>query len=123
MTVLTSGRFDPPHPSHFCNFIRIAKKYGDLKVVILNYKERKFPIDYCLQVFDEIFSETNLNIEFVVNTIHFAQITPEELKEFGCELYTGGNLKVLRHIELLGFPIEFIARAFDYTASKYDPPD
>ena len=114
---------DPPHPAHFCNLIRIAKKYDSLKVVLLDSPKRDFPIDYCLQVLQEIFTEIPLKIEFIVNTTHFAEISREELDSYGCDVYVGGNLKVLRRIESLGFPIKFIERAYDYTASDYKRPE
>ena len=123
MRVLTSGRWDPPHPSHFCNLIKIAEKYGPLTVVLLDYPKRRFPICYCLNVFNKVLNRTSLDIKFIVNKVHFGKVTIEELNSYGCGIYVGGNLKVLRHIETLGFPVEYIERSFEYTASEIPFPD
>jgi len=121
--VLFSGRFDPVHPSHICTIIRLAKKFGAVKVVMLNYKERRFPVDYCLQVFQEIFEEIKLDVRFDVNTIHFGQITRQELIDFDCDIYAAGNHNVLRHIENLGFPAVYVERAYEYYASDIKLPE
>ena len=121
-TALTSGRFNPPHDGHMAMLKRLLKKYDSVKVVILDYQKRDFPICYCRKVFEEIFEDDN-RIEFLVNTTHFGEITLEEIKSFDCEIYVGGNLSVLRHIEILGFPCDYVERAFEYSARFYKRPD
>lgn len=122
MRALTSGRFNPPHDGHMTMLKRLTKKFDMVRVVILDYPERDFPICYCKQVFEEIF-EDNKKIEFLVNNTHFGRITIKEIESYGCDIYLGGNLKVLRHIEKLGFPCEYVERAFEYSASHYKRPD
>ena len=90
---------------------------------MLNYKERDFPIDYCLQVFHEIFDSMSYDVEFIANTTHFAKITHEELDAYKGDIYAAGNLTVLRHIENLGFPVTYVERAFEYYASDYKRPE
>lgn len=122
LRALSSGRVDPLHPGHIVNIIRMAQKYKSVKYIILNNKARRFPIDYCLQLLDEIFSVIPLKIEFIVNTVHFGEINRQELDSYGCDIYVGGNIQVLRHIELLGFPVHYIERAYEYTASDIPLP-
>ncbi len=121
--VLFSGRLNPPTPAHVCTIIRLAKRFKAVKVVMLNYKEREFPIDYCFQPLREIFDEMDHDVEFITNTIHFGNITRQELDEFKCDIYAAGNLKVLRHVESLGFPVVYIERSFEYHASDYKRPE
>ena len=121
--VIFSGRFDPPSPAHVCTIIRLAKRYKAVKVIMFNYKERDFPIDYCLQVFHEIFDSMSFDVEFIANTTHFAKITREELDAYKGDIYAAGNLTVLRHIENLGFPVIYVERAFEYYASDYKRPE
>lgn len=123
MKALTSGRFCPPHPGHFANLVKIAKKYESLMVVTLDYPGRTYPICYCQQIMEDFLDYVQeLDIELVVNKTHFAEITKEELDSYGCDVYVGGNLKVLRHIENLGMKTEFVDRSFYYEASKIPLP-
>ena len=123
MIALTSGKFDPCHVGHICNILRIASKCEKLKVIVLDYPERRFSINYTMKVFEEFFSHVEFEIEFIVNTTHFAEVTMKELQGYGCDRYFGGNHKVLRHIEKLGFPIEYIERSYDYSARDIKLPD
>lgn len=117
MIALFSGRFDPPHPGHIIQVLRLLKKYNKVILVILDSKERFFPISYCVPIFKEIFLDKNVEVES--NLTHFGEITKEELGMFNFDVYVSGNLKVLRHIETLGRDVEYIERAYDYAASKY----
>ena len=74
-------------------------------------------------MFEEIFSHTDLDVEFIVNQTHFAEISADELEGYGCGKYFGGNHKVLRHIELLGFSVEYLPRSYDYSARDIKLPD
>jgi len=114
--VLFSGRFDICHPGHICQIIRLAKKYGTVKVVILDYPERRFSISYTMMIFKEIFADIKLNVEFIVNKTHFAEITKEEVYMYDCDIYASGNQKVLRHMEVIGVPCIFVEAAYQYSA-------
>ena len=116
--VLFSGRFDPPHPGHIAQIIRLAKQYRHVVVVMLDYPERDYPIDYCLKVFQECLQDWP--VEIITNKTHFAKITKEDWESYLCNVYAGGNLQVLRHIEKLGISVTYIERAFNYSASKYE---
>ena len=118
MTVLFSGRFDPPHPGHIAQIIRLEKQYGRVKIVLLDYPERDYPVEYCVTIFNELLSK--YNVEIVVNKTHFAQITLEELNQYNCDLYAAGNLKVLRHIEKLGFPVVYCERSYNYSSRNIE---
>jgi len=114
--VLFSGKFSPPHPGHICQIIRLAKKYGEVCVVILDYPERRFSMEYTKAIFNEIFDQIDLDVTITSNQTHFAQITKEEFESFECDIYASGNQKVLRHIEILGFPCIFVETAYQYSA-------
>jgi phosphopantetheine adenylyltransferase len=117
--VLFSGRFDPPHPGHIAQVMRLLSTYARVKVVVLDYPDRRFPHTYVKHVFDEVLNTSKWPIDIVTNKTHFAKITLEELKSFECDIYAAGNMEVLKHIEQLGFPCIYVERAFDYSASKY----
>lgn len=117
MTVLFSGRFDPVSPGHICSIIRLAKRYAKVKVVVLDYPDRRYPVQLSMQVLKEIFREMPLDVAFVSNDIHFGEISKAQLGMFNFDVYAAGNLKVLRHIERLGVSCVYIDRAYPYAAS------
>jgi len=119
---LVSGRFSPPHDGHMAMLKRLLKKYAKVKVIILDYPERDFPLCYCKKVFEAIFEDEE-RIEFLVNKTHFGEISEEGLRSYGCDVFVSGNLTVLRHIERLGFPCEYAERAFEYSARNYKRPE
>ena len=119
MKVLTSGRFDPPHLGHIVSLLKIAKEYDSLTIVVLDQEERSYPISYVDAIFKETFKYVNHKINVIYNVTHFGELTKEELDSFGCDLYCGGNLQVLKHIENLGFKTKYHERSFDYNASDY----
>jgi phosphopantetheine adenylyltransferase len=119
-TVLFSGRFDPPTPSHIVQILRLLKRYQKVLVVMLDYPKRRFPLRYCLDLFNETFE--NRPVEIITNTKHFGKISAEEITKYSFDVYAAGNLQVLRHIESLGFPVIYIERAFAYTASDIPLP-
>lgn len=121
LSVLFSGRFDPPHPGHILQILKLAKKWKKVKVVVLDYPERRFPIVYVMSVFQEIIDSES--VEFFRNNIHFGEITEEEFKKFECDLYVGGNLTVLRHIEKMGIPCEYLPRALEFSSRHYPDPE
>jgi len=119
MKALTSGRYDLPHPGHIANLFKIVRENINLLVVVLDYPERSCPVSYAIKVFQEIFDYTHYKIRFISNKTHFGQITKEELINYDCNLYCGGNLEVLKHIENLGFKTKYYERSFDYNARDY----
>ena len=88
---------------------------------MLDYPERTYPVCYCVDIFEEAFE--GLPVEIVVNNDHFGEITKEQLNKFNFSVYAGGNLKVLRHIEKLGFDVLYCDRAYMYEASKIPLPE
>jgi cytidyltransferase-like protein len=118
MRCLFSGRFDPPHPGHIASILRLADKYDEVVVMMLDYPDRNFPIEYCGKVFSECIEREKVKIS--VNKTHFGKISLEEWELFQCDLYAGGNLSVLRHVEKLGIKVHYLERAFEYSASKYE---
>ena len=95
-------------------------------MVILDYPDRKWPIAYTLQRFEEIFNNmSNLNVEFIVNQTHFGKITKEEIEQFRpFDYYSAGNIPVLRHVESLGIPCYYSDRAYwDQARNMVIPED
>jgi len=123
-TVLFSGKFSIIHPGHMATIMKLARNYGSVKVIILDYPERKTTIDYALRVFKSIFDNTVLDISFFVSPIHFGSITRSEIDEFKpFDLYASGNMSVLKHIEEVGVPTIYEQRSFSYEASKIELPE
>lgn len=122
MIVLFSGRFDPPHPGHIVTILRLARKYGTCKVVLLRTGERRFPPSYCLSIFEEVFAG-NKKVVVLANDTHFAKITKQEIEDIGCDLYASNNIECLKHVEELGVKTLFTDRSFDYSSSKIGMPD
>jgi len=124
LIALTSGRYDPPHLGHLCNILRIFHSPGvdTLKVVILESDKRRYPISYCFVILFEILHSFFPKIQLITNKIHFGEITKEELGKYEFDVYCGGNHKVLKHIENLGFKTAYFERAYDFSASKYPDP-
>ena len=119
LTVLFSGRFDPPHCGHFTTILQLSRLFEKVIVVVLDYPKRKTTSSYAKQVFDEIIYLTEKNIKVVINKIHFAKITKKEFDSFNCDVYASGNMEVLSHIDSLGIPTFYTHRAFEYEASRY----
>lgn len=118
MKALFSGRFDPVHPGHIAQVLRIIAKYDSVKIIILDYPNRRFPVGYIWDVFRECLPYKN--VEITTNFTHFGELTKEEWDRYNCDIWVGGNLKVQRHLETLSIPCSYLPRAFDYEASKYD---
>jgi len=122
--VLFSGRFDPPHIGHLCTIIKLAQKYGVVKVPILDHPERRFPVIYCKKMIEDVLNKTKLDVKFSVNNIHFGRITKEEIDKYKpFDLYISGNLAVLRHVETIGIPCEYVDTAYQFKASSYPAPE
>jgi len=122
--VLFTGRFDPPHIGHVCSIIRLAKKYGTVKVPILDSPTRRFPVIYCRKMLEEVFEDSKLDVKFSTNTEHFGEIEEKQLKKYRpFDLYVSVNLAVLRHIEKMGIPCEYIDFSYQFKASSYPPPE
>ena len=117
-TVLFSGKFDPPHISHFITIARLLKKYDKVIVVVLDYDEQFFPVAYRCAILTEALSHIEGRVvDVVVNNTHFGQITPEEFDLYGADVYASGNLEVLKHIDNLGcIDTIYVERAYQETA-------
>ena len=117
-TVLFSGRFSVPHPGHFATISRLAETFGKVKVVILDYPERKTTIEYACLVFNEMFKNNSFDVEILISPWHFGYITKEQIEKFRpFDIYAAGNMQVLLHIESLGIETFYVPRAYDYKAS------
>ena len=118
MTALFSGRFDPPHLGHLISILRLSNKFDKVIVVILDYRERAFPVEYARTVLCEALSFCCGEFQVYTNSKHFAQITRKELKEWGFDVYCAGNMEVLNHIKGLGVPVQYVERAYEYEANN-----
>lgn len=118
---LLSGRFDVVHPGHIVTILRLLKKFSRVLVVMLDYPERRYPVCYCVDILQEIFE--GRPVEILVNNVHFGEITEDQLKDFNFDVYAAGNLKVLRHIEKLGFDVIYTERSYLYDAHLIPMPE
>lgn len=112
-TVIFSGRFDDFHKSHIATIQRLGQQFKKVIVALLNHRDQYYPISYRKQAIVEILGNSKGDYEVIVNDIHFGEITKEELDKFGADMYAGGNLKVLKHIESLGMECLYVERAYE----------
>lgn len=115
---LWSARADPVNTSHLITLLRLKEKNDVLKIVLLDYPERDFPISYCKAILEE-FTSFISGFEVCVNTTHFGKITADELKEYDADTYYSGNLEVLKHIESLGcIACQYVERAYESNSTE-----
>ena len=122
MRVLFSGRFDPIHVGHWSSALKLLKIFGEVTVVILDYKGRKFPAKKILRDFTALRMLSGINprdLKIVINKTHFAKITIKEWEKFDCDIYAGGNQEVNDHMTDLGIPVYEQERSLGYSARNY----
>lgn len=120
-TILSSGRFDRPHPGHIITIQRLMRRYDHVIIVILDYPQQRFPIAQRLETLVNALSGSKGNLEIIINYIHFGKITREQLRELPeFDVYGSGNEEVLKHMSnLLGEnKTIYIPRYPGYSASK-----
>jgi hypothetical protein len=116
-SILFSGRFDKPHLSHFLTIRDLSRKYKKVLVVVLDYPKSFYSLSMRMHILKESLQDYD-NIEIISNTTHFAEITDNELRGYGCDVYGAGNEAVLKHVESLGFPCVYVPRTLDTAASE-----
>jgi nicotinic acid mononucleotide adenylyltransferase len=119
-TVLFSGRFDPPSIGHAATIMRLSEQFKEVVVIVLHQKGRRWPADFAIQAFEEVFKNTK-NVVFVKNATHFARVSEEELKKYGGHYYASGNIKCLNHVAQF-MPVVYTDRAYGLAASGYKGP-
>jgi len=120
-TILFSGRFDKPHLGHLITIQRLMRQYDMVVVVVLDYPEANYDIDFRMNVLNEALLNSKGSFIITKNETNFGEITDEELEEFPCFQYYGsGNKKVLKHIKSLGGNtiVVYVPRYPGYSASK-----
>lgn len=115
--VLASGRFDPPHVGHIRSMQILAQQYNKVIVVILSYKDQMYPVSYRKKIIEEVLKSCRGSFEVLVNDIHFATITKEDLRHYNFDVYASGNLDCIKHVEGLGYNVEYIGRSYEYAAT------
>lgn len=120
--VVFSGRFDPPHPGHIQSIHHLKSRFKYVLVMILDYPERKYPISYVLKVIKDTCNGSSICVQ--VNKTHFGKLQLHEWHKIGYRYYAGGNLTVLRHMELIiGHEnCLYLPRSYEYEAHLYPPP-
>lgn len=127
-TAIFSGRFDPPHLGHILSILELARLYGKVAVIILDYPDREeCSVDEARDIFNKLFDLffppiARQVIQVEVNDIHFAHISFAEydalLRNIGCcmnhSIYVSGNLEVLENMKKQGIKARFFARSNDY---------
>lgn len=119
-----SGRFTPPNLGHVMTIRKLMDEYDKVVIPILDYPERgECSAKEAKKIFEYFFFElfnhgTKSNLHFVVDNVHFGQISIYQLATLlsgiGCEIdkitYLSGNEEVLKHIQSLGVPCRFVPR-------------
>lgn len=95
---------------------RLANKYDKVLVVILDHKEQQYSVQYREQMLRECLAMCKGNFEVSVNTDHFGEIAKEAADKYKFDVYCSGNQKCLKHMEELGYEVEYVERAYDYEA-------
>jgi nicotinamide mononucleotide adenylyltransferase len=127
-TAIFSGRFSPPHLGHLHTILNIAKIYGRVLVVILDYPDREVcsadeARDIFNGIFDAMFPETTRStIQVIINDIHFATIGFAQydtlLRNNGLclnhSIYLSGNQEVLENMKREGIKHRYFPRTDDY---------
>ena len=117
-TILFSGRFDRYHIAHNITLARLAQRYDQVIVVVLDYKEAMFPIEERIETISNALLATKGNFQIIVSPHHFGEITEEQLEKFPhFDVYGSGNIEVLKHMDELGYQTEIVPRYPKYAAS------
>ena len=116
--ILFSGRYDRPHCGHVATLQRLGRQYKKVIVVVLRYDGEEYPATYRLSVLKSILDNSYGCYEVYINREHFAKITRQQIDRHGWkfDVYGAGNHEVLKHMEKLGYQVEYVERAFDYDA-------
>jgi nicotinamide mononucleotide adenylyltransferase len=117
MTALFSGRFDRVHVGHIISLQRLAERYKKVLVVVLDYEGQQYSVQYREQMLKECLGYCKGNFEILVNKDHFGKISKENAAGFGFDVYCSGNQQCLKHMEELGYRVEYVERAYDYEAT------
>lgn len=123
MRVLFSGRFDPIHAGHWASVLKLLKIFGEVRVVILDYKGRKMPANKILRDFTTLRLLSDIDpryLQITINNTHFAKMTLKEWEEFNSDVYAGGNDEVNNHMSDLGIPVYEQERSLGYSARHYN---
>jgi nicotinamide mononucleotide adenylyltransferase len=112
-----SGRFDRPHLGHLIQMMRLGQRFKKVIIPILDYPEQKYSPSYRKQVIDAGLKYATGTYETIISTAHFAHAPEHRIKEFKFDVYISQNTDCLKHIEEMGYRVEYVDRAFDYSAS------
>jgi len=100
-TVLFSGRFDRPHIGHAITIGRLATRFDQVIVVMLDYKEAQFPMIERLETFANILLGMEGNYQIIVSPHHFGQINVDQLRELPhFDVYATGNAEVYKAMKI-----------------------
>ena len=122
LRALFSGRFDSAHLGHWATILKLCKIFDSVLVVILDYEGREYPASYIRRVYETLAALSVISLrelDFRVNTTHFAEISKSEWQVFGCDIYAGSNETVNEHMTTLGVPVYDTGRSFDFSARNY----
>ena len=113
---LFSARCDRPHIGHIISIQRLAQRYAMVLVVLLDHPEQRYSVQYRCKMIKEYLSMCKGTFKVVVNKEHFGEISKEAAGKFEFDVYCSGNQKCLKHMEDIGYNVEYVERAYDYEA-------
>lgn len=113
-TMLFSGRFDMFHIGHYITIKRLLKKFDEVLLVVLDYKDSLYSIKKRMNLIEEVF-EDNEDVTVIDYPVHFGEITREQFDSISEHaisetVYGSGNHEVLRHVKSLGIDTVYVPR-------------
>jgi hypothetical protein len=92
--------------------------FSKVIVVILDYPEQRYPVEYRRNVLATILGFSRGNYEVLVNDENYERISARAAGEHCFDVYASGNPKCIARMKSLGYRTLFVDRSWDYEASK-----
>jgi cytidyltransferase-like protein len=115
MIACFSGRFDRPHTGHIVQIMRLGQEFDRVIVPVLDHPDQRYPVQYRVQVLQDILAMAKGNYFVYANKEHFGEIAKNQCPMF--DVYISGNFKCLKHMESLGYKTRYLDRAYGYSAT------
>jgi len=113
-----SGRFDRPHIGHIIQIMRLGQRFKKVVVPVLDYGTQKYAVAYRVQILRSALEFAIGEYDIFASTTHFGKAPEHCIRQIPFDVYVSQNTACLKHIEGMGFRVEYVDRAFDYSASE-----
>jgi hypothetical protein len=118
LTCCFSGRFDRPHIGHCIQIMRLGQRFKKVIVPVLDYGAQKYAVSYRVQILRSALQYAIGEYNIFATDIHFGEAPEHRIRTIPFDVYVSQNTVCLKHIESMGFRVEYVDRAFDYSASE-----